>query len=187
MRKMKLLLMAVLILACLTGLVQAQSTAYMYLNLTVVQSGLNIASHFSNISWGVANGMFSISSSNVKGTIENTGTDLVDLQLKCTNSAGWTPSASTNVTASAFCLQGLFCPYQAALTHSDFGTEDVITDTLTAAGSTVFARAADPAYAKGMDMPSSQVVNIRFRFKPPTGTVNGTARTVTIRVRGVAG
>ncbi|MDD5065742.1 MAG: hypothetical protein PHF84_01720 [bacterium] len=187
MKKVSLVILALLMLISFSTAVKAQTDAFMYLNITIVQAGLNIASHFSNITWGVGNGVFTISSSNVKGTIENTGTDLVDLQVKCTNATGWTPSTTTNVTASTFCLQGVFCPYNTTLAHTDFATDDIITSTLTACGASAYARPADPAYSKGMDMPSAQVINMRFRFKPPTGTVNGTTRSVTVRVRGVAG
>jgi hypothetical protein len=187
MKKIHLLALAVLLVFGIASKAQAGTNAYMYLNLTIVQAGININSHFSNITWGVANGQFSISTSNVKGTIENTGADTVDLQVKCTNSTGWTPSTTTNVTASAFCLQGLFCNYAASLIHSDFAADDVITDTLTVASSTAFARPGDVEFVKGHNMPSSQVVNMRFRFKPPTGVVNGTQKSVTIKVRAIPG
>jgi hypothetical protein len=187
MKKISILL-SFLILAGFSAKGFAQADTSMFLNITVANSGVSVVSHFSNIGFAVGLGTFTISSSNVKGTIENTGTSTVDLALKCTNVNGiWIPSAAnnTNTAVNQFVLQGVFCTYNTNLTHSSFGPEDVITANNIACDGAApykYGIAGGPDYRRGFGMDALQIVNMRFRFKPAANAVVGDSKAITVKV-----
>ncbi|MBN1897213.1 MAG: hypothetical protein JW827_00410 [Spirochaetes bacterium] len=186
MKKLGLLLTVLLLIVGLTTFASAQSTGDIYLNITIVDAGLNIQSQFPDVTWGVTNGGYNVSTSNQKGTIQNTGSVTVDLSVRC-SATSWGISTDLTPTATEFVLQGLFCTWNAALTTANFGVEDIIDGTYAAADdNNNFAIVADPDYVKGYNMPPSQVVNMRFALLPPSSASSGDTQQITVTVQASA-
>lgn len=184
---MKKILILTLTLAMVIGFVtlaKAATTGDIFVNITIVNAGLSIRSDFPQVNWGVVEGSFSISSPDYKGTIVNDGSVLADLSVQCIQT-NWAASATTTPDATHFVLQGIFCVYDETLTATEFGNEDIITTTSTACSATAYAKNGGEAFRNGISVPIAQILNMRFRFHPPTGVPVGYSETITVRVDAV--
>ncbi|MBU1077400.1 MAG: hypothetical protein KKH98_08920 [Spirochaetes bacterium] len=184
MKKLLVLTLTLAMVAGFTTMAKSATQDDIFLNITIVNSGLSIRSDFPDVNWGVPLGVFTISGPDYKGTIVNDGSDNADLSVQCITT-NWTASTTTTPAANAFVLQGIFCVYDETLADANFANEDIVTATSTACSATAYAKNGGDAIRNGVNVPPGQILSMRFRFQPPTGASVGDQETVTVRVSAV--